>query len=240
MNEISETTLDIWVVELDAIPITNMVLRDLSRDEKMRARSVSERRERRRYILSHHILRNILASYTPYQPSTLKLGRSSGGKPRIADISQSDLRFNLARAQGMALIGVAKEAEVGVDLVTMEPVADMDERARKAFDLMEYSQWKNMLPAEKLRAFHNGWARKQAYLKAVEDNNERSCQSFSVSLADYETPTWLPIKRKYTDRLWSLYAFQPKPGFTAAAVAEGHIHQLRIRDYQGYAEKMQG
>lgn len=70
---------------------------------------------RRRWVAARWALRGVLGRYLELEPATIELRLGSRGKPMLA-APDAPLRFNLSHSGELALIAVAGEREVGIDV----------------------------------------------------------------------------------------------------------------------------
>ncbi len=106
-------SLDLWHARLDtgewpsaeALPAT----------ERERAAQIARPGARERWVASRWALRSVLSRYLDREPAEIELGFGERGKPMLAD-PDAPLRFNLSHSGELALIAVAREREVGVDV----------------------------------------------------------------------------------------------------------------------------
>src|SRR5450759_1231276 len=83
---------------------------------------------RRRYLRAHAAWRAILANFTG---APLEFALHEKGKPYLA--SAPGIRFNLAHSREMALVAVARDVEVGVDIARIRPLPEYAAIARRYF-----------------------------------------------------------------------------------------------------------
>ena len=83
---------------------------------------------RRRYLRAHAALRDILGSVTA---APLEFAVHEKGKPYLA--LQPEIRFNLAHSREMALVAVARDVEVGVDIERVRPLPEYAAIAERYF-----------------------------------------------------------------------------------------------------------
>jgi 4'-phosphopantetheinyl transferase len=88
---------------------------DLPAAERDRAAKLLGENARRRWLASRWALRCVLGRYLEDEPARVELRLGRHGKPMLADPGAS-LRFNLSHSGELALIAVADEREVGVDV----------------------------------------------------------------------------------------------------------------------------
>jgi 4'-phosphopantetheinyl transferase len=123
------------------------------------------------------------------------------GKPALSPEFGSRLKFNLSHSADLALIAIAADADIGVDLEYIRAQPDYAEIARYFFSADEVDRL-NRLPSHlHAQAFLSCWTKKEAYVKACGEG-----------LAMLHSP---PARR------WSLYTLQPAPGYIGALAVEG-------------------
>jgi 4'-phosphopantetheinyl transferase len=127
----------------------------LSPDETAQAARFAARAHRDAYVVQHAMVRALLARYLEVEPSAVAFERGSHGKPHVAG-----LWHNLAHADDVALLAVALDIELGVDLERYDAAIDPVQLARLV-----------LAPAEarcvERHAFLRVWCRKEACLKAT-------------------------------------------------------------------------
>jgi 4'-phosphopantetheinyl transferase len=127
----------------------------LSADELERAARFAARTHRDAYVVQHAMVRALLARYLVVEPSAVAFERDRHGKPRVAGLAH-----NLAHADDVALLAVALDGELGVDLERYDAAIDPHQLARLV-----------LAPAEahcvERRPFMRVWCRKEACLKAT-------------------------------------------------------------------------
>ncbi len=110
--------LHVWRIPLDT-PSNPSIFEDvLSPDEEQRARRFRMESIRKRFVVTHGVLRRILASYTECSPKQLTFQIADNGKPQLSypECPLASWHFNLSHSGDFALVAVAKGSEVGVDI----------------------------------------------------------------------------------------------------------------------------
>ena len=123
--------------------------------ESARASRFRFERQRLQYLRSHAALRAILARYTG---ARLDFAVAEAGKPYLP--AAPEVKFNLAHSHDMALVGVAHEVEVGVDVEWIRPLSDYAALAERFFPPSEAAGIVDQLD------FFTRWTRIEAALKA--------------------------------------------------------------------------
>ena len=155
---------------------------------------------RRRYLNAHAALRAILGSLTT---APLEFALHEKGKPYLA--SAPEIRFNLSHSRELALVTVAREIEVGVDIERVRPLPEYAAIAQRFFP-------PDTAPPKGVRDFFRHWTRFEALLKA-----------HGAGL--YGAGATPPGE-------WSVIEIDAGPRFTAALAAEGPLPVVKVYDYR--------
>lgn len=213
----------VWMLEL--APLSNGLVRLealLGEEELARADCFRFSRDRARFVGCRAALRMVLGRYLGRPPGSIRLGRSSIGKPFLDEPGGSALQFNLSHSEDLALIAVASGRCVGVDIERIQIDRVSDEIAERFFSRQEASALR-ALPLERRRvAFFSCWTRKEAYLKGRGVGLSVPLASFSVSLAPGELATLLRSESGEEElSCWCVRDLPVPPGYAAAVAAEG-------------------
>ena len=153
-------TVDVWLVALDNAQPED----SLSEQERERAARFARAQDGRRWTAAHAALRALLGAYVDADPRGLRFAEGPYGKPRLA--GEMSLRFNLSHSGDFALIAVALDRELGVDLELPRRSVDHVAIARRVLgdDAAERIEALED-PHERERAFLRAWVRWEAVLK---------------------------------------------------------------------------
>ncbi|MBD2089188.1 4'-phosphopantetheinyl transferase superfamily protein [Microcoleus sp. FACHB-1515] len=115
------------------------------------------------FIASHAALRLILSRYLQTPPDRLQFACGDRGKPFLVD---GAIEFNLSHSSDWALIAVAIDQPVGVDV---EQIRSIEFRSLldRYFHPQEVRAIACLPSEEQQLAFFRCWTRKEAYLKAI-------------------------------------------------------------------------
>jgi len=154
---------EVHVVRLDLTEPTG-AWRLLSADERARATRLRFEVHRERFVAAHAGLREVLARYVGTVPESVRLAADAQGKPVLAG---ARLQFNLSHSEGVALVAVARERAVGVDVEHIEPRRDVLALADRALDPAEAAGVRAAAPEHRAAVFHRAWARREAAVKCT-------------------------------------------------------------------------
>jgi 4'-phosphopantetheinyl transferase len=233
-----------WCASLDVPPETSARLyATLTFDERNRSARFRFERDQQRFIVAHGVLRDLLGRYLQSQPGRISYVYNAFGKPDLSPEFGSRLKFNLSHSAGLALIAIAADSNVGVDLEYIRAQSDYAEIARRFFSAAEVDHL-NALPRHLYaEAFFSCWTKKEAYLKACGEGLAIPLNSVSVPLISDPAHTPVDLYVASNDIVpaerWSLYTLQPAPGYIGALAIEGsgwRLSQWQWQTPQGEGE----
>ena len=218
-------TVHVWRISLDQ-PDDRLdrFRRTLDPDELNRASRFHFEKHRQHFIVARGFLRSVVARYLETQPEALRFSYGAYGKPELA--SEHVLRFNLSHSHEVALLAVALDAEVGVDVEHVRADFASEEIARRFFSRAEVEVFNALPKEEQVAAFFRCWTRKEAYIKAIGKGLSQALDAFDVTLAPGAAPALLRAEDDDASR-WLLTDLNAGDGYAAALAIAGPITTLR-------------
>ncbi|MBA3469094.1 MAG: 4'-phosphopantetheinyl transferase superfamily protein [Herpetosiphonaceae bacterium] len=197
----------------------------LDPEERDRAGRFVFERDRQRYIISHGILRDILARYSGQAAHTLRFVKNSYGKPQLlSTTAAAGLHFNLSHSHDLALYAIALDRPVGVDVEWMRPEFAGLDIARHSFAPAEIAALIEVPASQQRQAFFNCWTRKEAYIKAVGQGLGIDLNSFIVSLKPDEPARLCSINDDVQSASgWTMRALDVHSDYAAAVASESPL-----------------
>ena len=210
-------TVEIWLYSLIEDDAAVDGMREiLSAQERARAERLAHPDHKRRYIVAHARMRQILGLRVGRRPEDLAFCVSPDGKPYLAPETPKAVHFNLSHCADNAALAICETAEVGVDIEAIRPVRDGF--ARRFFTAQEAEEIDALPDDEQRPALFRCWTRKEAFLKATGEGIKRGLASFQVSLAPGEPACVIAIGGDaQAAKDWVLYDFCPAAGLAGAA-----------------------
>ncbi len=153
-------TVSVWRLDLDAWPADAPVG---AGEAAQGARCAALRGARARAVRSG--LRHLLGACVGMAPDALAFGTGPHGKPFLPDAP--GLHFNLSHSDGLALVAVSADHEVGVDVERLRPVSDALGVARRVLGAGVATQLAALPPSEQQTAFFAAWTRHEALAKGL-------------------------------------------------------------------------
>jgi 4'-phosphopantetheinyl transferase len=202
----------------------------LSEDEIARAARFYFEKDRHRYIVTHGLLRILLACYlNSIDARQLQFCNNAYGKPSL-DLNRQDhaLNFNLSHSHELVLFAFTYVRQIGVDIEYMRPDVDYEALTKHYFSSLENKMLQTLLISARLEAFYRCWTRKEAYIKARGKGLSIPLDVFDVSLRPDEPAALLNSREDpHETASWRLCALHPAPNYAGALAVEGDIWRLR-------------
>ncbi|HEY3221046.1 MAG TPA: hypothetical protein VGJ80_09960 [Gemmatimonadales bacterium] len=111
--------VECWCVRLDVAP--EPYYATLSADERRRSARFRFDRDRRRFIVARGSLRELLGRRLATPARELRFVYNPFGKPALSPEFDGRLKFNLSHSADLAVIAIATDREVGVDVEYLRP-----------------------------------------------------------------------------------------------------------------------
>lgn len=222
--------VDLWRARLDIpVEILNQLEMTLSPEERERAARFYFPADRDRFISAHGCLRDVLRRYLGCEPEQLAFSANQYGKPAL---HEHNLEFNLSHSGDFALLAVARDRRIGVDVERVRQDMEIEDIASHYFSKSEVSDLMQLPDEQEVMGFFNCWTRKEAYIKAQGLGLSLPLESFDVSLTPDE-PALLRATRPDPQEAarWSLLSLEIDPCYRAAVVAEGIDLEFRLWDW---------
>jgi 4'-phosphopantetheinyl transferase len=230
--ELNPSEVRVWLMDLDSGLSSDDVevaepgpeLDVLDETEKARAARFVRARDRRRFARCRASLREILGALLRESPRALVFRAVAQGKPeldfRAMGLDDGDartqIRFNVSHSSELALIGVCRGREIGVDLERIRHISEADRIVASFFSAAEQTNFATIAEDVKDHAFFRGWTRKEAVLKGLGIG-------LAGLAAHYETgfgtgalgPRFIPATPAPRVQQWQLWEAAPRAGFVA-------------------------
>jgi 4'-phosphopantetheinyl transferase len=198
----------------------------LDGEERRRLDTFRFARDRRRFAARRGILRELLARYVRCPPGRVRLDGAAGGRPVVVvdgpEASRAAaLHVSLSHSDDLALMGVAADRPLGVDVERLiDTLPEAEPIAAQHFSAAERMALAGTAPDARSATFLRCWTRKEAYLKASGRGLLEPMDGFSVLAASGDA---------CAPDGWSVLDVQPADGFVGAVAVAGPAPSLAFR-----------
>jgi 4'-phosphopantetheinyl transferase len=218
----------LWAARLD--PSDDFLRRCagvLSDDERVRAERFRAGSLQNRYITGRGILRMLLGRYLRLDPASFSFRYQDHGKPELdSPWKDQGIDFNVSHSHDLAVFAFTSESEIGVDVECIRPMPNAAELLERFFSAEEVRQWRQMPAERQLRAFFQGWTRKEAWLKAVGSGLSFPLNQFCITMDD--PARVLSIRGDTVEAArWWLESCEPCDGCVAAVARQRPVQVVK-------------
>ena len=170
MVKIQSDEIQLWLVEdqsVDDKDVLDSYHALLNNEELKRLERFVFPRHKKQFLLSRALLRSVLANFLELTPEELVFARNAYGKPRIASFAaRAPLHFNLSHTNGLSVLAIAADNELGVDAEYLTRRVDILKLARRYFSAEEADSFQALDVSEYNERFFDLWTLKESYIKA--------------------------------------------------------------------------
>jgi 4'-phosphopantetheinyl transferase len=218
--------IHVWLSHLSIGAAAQSLLQGyLSAEEKERAARFHFDRDRNRFVIARCTLRNILACYLQQRPSELQIQYGEQGKPALVpDSAGRSLSFNLSHSEDLAVLALAWDRNIGIDVERIRDDVEYEDIARSRFSKGEVNSLMALAPRDRTEGFFLAWTRKEAYVKARGGGLQVPLDSFDVNLKPGEPARFL----RGVDPRWQIVDCSVEHGYPAALVYDGTPAYVRF------------
>jgi len=227
--ELNDDEVHVWLVNAGAKDIPqDLLATSLSEDEKERAARFKFAKDQRLYVAAHAALRSLLADYLRVAADTIHFVSGPHGKPAIAPpLAAGGLEFNLSHSHEVALVAVARQRAVGVDVEFVKRKFSFDDLARRFFTTKEVAALFELPQPLQREAFFQCWTSKEAFLKAKGTGMSGKLDEVAITLAADQQ---VRINASVPD--WSLTELTLCVGYQGALVVQGDPRPIRCFQWE--------
>lgn len=185
MNMIApDNQVDLWCAFLDegdAPDLEQLYRSVLSPDEARRAARFHFEKDRRQFLLTRALVRDVLSRYVGAAPSALVFARNEYGKPALAHPAGCPVAFSLSHTQGLSVCAVASAQMIGVDVERLDRANCHPDIAKRFFAPAESAYLEGLAGDERRLEFLRLWTLKEAFVKARGKGLSIPLNSFTIN-----------------------------------------------------------
>lgn len=213
----------------------------LSEEERYKWLTMRSKTKKQEYLVARGSLRIILSQYIyNTRPEKLNIAADPFGKPALENTENHCIQFNLSHTREKAVVGIAINKRIGVDIEYMNPDRNWREIASRYFHPKEWSKRESGLLS--MSEFYKLWTLKEAFLKAEGRGMTVPLDHFYFD-CDTDTSPKLEVDEHRRDEAdptsWSFFHQYLDGRHSMAVSVEGAIKSLPetvvVHDFMGLA-----
>jgi 4'-phosphopantetheinyl transferase len=145
-------------------------------------------KDRRQFLLTRALERDVLSRYLGVEPSELKFTRNEFGKPVISHPFGSPITYSLSHTKGLSVCAVGSGGDVGVDVESLQRANNHAGIAKRFFATSEADFLESLDENQKPIEFLRLWTLKEAFVKARGLGLSIPLNSFEIEMIPKRAP----------------------------------------------------
>jgi len=200
----------------------------LAEGELARAHRFRLPRDRSRYVAARGQLRILLARCLDRVPKDVAIEVGPDGKPEVRPVPGSRrLQFNLSHTDGVGVLAIGIEDELGIDVERIRPLPDALAIAERFLATGEILALRAAADEARPETFLRLWTRKEAVVKSFGRGLSHPLDGFDLSPGGLAPERVMFPGEDPSSARWVLPLTPPYPGFVAALATAGALPELR-------------
>jgi 4'-phosphopantetheinyl transferase len=227
---LSGNEIHVWQIDLETqIHNSKAYWSYLSNFERSRANNFRFEIHKNKYIIRTGILRILLSNYLMCQPNEIKFEIGDFGKPKLTN---SDLAFNLSHSKNKAIIAIALDLQLGIDIEYIDEKKEAKQIAKNFFSNEEINQLYTLEDVKLADGFFNIWTKKEAFIKAIGTGLTYPLDSFDVNLDVIEKNALTHVGTSFAKaKKWNLFSIKTFKNYKAALAYKGKAKEIHYFNY---------
>jgi 4'-phosphopantetheinyl transferase len=179
-----KTVVHIWKYDLHSIKLNlSEIQKSLSTEETDRANRFFNVQDKKRYLLVHYFLRDILSKYQNIPIETIEFYKDIHLKPYLKQKqNEQPLYFNLSYREDYALLAISNSDVLGVDVEKIKPLENIKNFITTFFSPEEQQLiLQQPTEPERLAILFRFWTIKESIIKALGVGFELPLINYNVS-----------------------------------------------------------
>lgn len=223
---IEKTEIHLWQLNLadfDHAEVEETCLSWLTEPELQRYRRYQFDKHRKQLLLGRVLLRRVLSHYhDAIAPTDWQFSYNAYGKPALeAAQNVQSLSFNLSHSGARAVIAVARQGDIGVDVEYAVKPRRIEAIAQRYFSPSEAAELLALPAAQQQARFYDLWTLKEAYIKACGMGLAIPLQHFSYGFeGDSRLSIAFDAEREDSEEGWQFWQLDATPDYRLALASK--------------------
>lgn len=227
-----KTVVHIWKYDLNSTKLDlSEIQKSLSVEETDRANRFFNLQDRKRYILVHYFLRDILSKYQNIPKEAIEFYKDIHQKPFLKQkVNELPLYFNLSYRENYAVLALSNSDFLGVDIEKIKTLENI-----KNFIITFFSDEEQQLilqpptEPERLSILFRFWTIKESIIKALG-------VGFELPLINYNVSDFIKNTSAYPhfdiDHKWYIYPIEINETYQASFAIKTNTLNYSIFNYE--------
>ena len=135
-------------------------------DERQRHQRYRFAKHRHQFLVTRALIRTTLSRCTGIEPEDLRFSENEYGRPEIIlDEHLPPIRFNLSHTDGVAVIAVVLQHDIGVDVEHRQRRVVSEKIAQRFFSPSEVTEFECLPAGMQQDRFFEYWTLKESYIR---------------------------------------------------------------------------
>lgn len=173
--------VDLWLFSIDPSNYNEKnFFPALSIEEQEKSKKFHFPNDQKKYVISHGIMRQLIASYIPCHPKEIRYDLNDFGKPELIYPSNT-LHFNLSHSERLGALAIST-SPIGTDIEHIKSLEDYVSLTKHFLSVQERNYFEQLSIVDQHLAFYRAWTRKEAYIKAIGMGLSYPVEQVTISL----------------------------------------------------------
>lgn len=224
----------IWHLQLpDQLHNTAHYIPLLDQAEKHRLSGFSRPLMRQNYLLIRACVRNILGNYLGCPAAQVNISTNPYNKPQLCPKQEPvNLQFSISHSANNAVIALALDAPVGIDLELRHRKPNIQALLRRYFSSKTAAQIEAQPAAVRTEAFLRVWTRFEAYKKAMGTGLRGGDQAIDIPCLSQPVDRFHPLFPGDNQRgHWLTAEINSEPGTLISVVVDETLEPTAIKHF---------
>lgn len=203
----------------------------MTADEQERYRRLRFERDRRMFLATRALVRNVLTRYVAtVPPEAWRFAAGPHGKPRIVEPIEPSVHFNLSNTRGLVVCAVSiAHATLGVDTEAFDDGFAADDVAAAHFSPEELRAFRGASVSQRTARFFAYWTLKESYIKARGLGLSLPLDQFWFHIGDEGIDIRFDPRLGEDSSRWRFALVETPPGHVVALGVDTGGEPLRLR-----------
>ena len=216
---LAENEIHLWYTNPESIndSIIESYYCFLDSFEREKYSKLSFEKDRKYYLVTRALVRNVLSGYVKRDPKQWKFVENDFGRPFIEPcLLEDELYFSISHTQGLVACAITRHEFVGIDVESIFRKELTMEFAKRYYGVSEIKQISLLTPEKQSTRILEYWLLKEAYLKALGRGFSLPMDAVNFNFDQHGNAKLVVGMENECTKDWLFYPFRISPVHMAA------------------------